>query len=86
MKPTGLARITPTMRSRAFGILALAVLSIAGLAGQAQAPIDTAKLGPQVGSLVPAFSGVDQFGKPHTLTSSYGPKGAMIVFFRSADW
>ena len=32
------------------------------------------------------FTGVDQFGKSHTLASSYGPKGAMLVFFRSADW
>jgi hypothetical protein len=39
-----------------------------------------------VGALVPAFSGIDQFGKPHTLASTYGPKGAMLVFFRSADW
>jgi len=35
---------------------------------------------------VPEFAGVDQFGKRHTLASTYGPKGAMLVFFRSADW
>jgi hypothetical protein len=74
------------MRSRALVILTAAVLSIAQLGGQAQAPIDTSKLGPQVGAVVPAFSGTDQFGKPHTLASTYGPKGAMLVFFRSADW
>ena len=39
-----------------------------------------------VGTVVPAFTGVDQFGKSHTLASTYGPKGAMLVFFRSADW
>jgi hypothetical protein len=39
-----------------------------------------------VGTVVPAFSGVDQFGKTHTLESSLGAKGAMLVFFRSADW
>jgi hypothetical protein len=35
---------------------------------------------------VPPLSGTDQFGKPHTLASAMGPKGAMLVFFRSADW
>ena len=67
-------------------MLTAVVLSIAGLGGQAPAPVDTSKLGPQVGAVVPAFSGIDQFGKPHTLASTYGPKGAMLVFFRSADW
>jgi hypothetical protein len=67
--------------------LLTAVLTAAtGFAGQAPAPVDTSKIGPLVGATVPAFSGVDQFGKSRTLTSSFGPKGAMLVFFRSADW
>ena len=45
---------------------------------------------PKVKSLKPGrvivLTGVDQFGKTHTLPSTYGPKGAMLVFFRSADW
>jgi hypothetical protein len=69
-----------------FAIAALtAALSSAGLAGQAP-PVDTSKIGPQVGAVVPAFSGTDQFGRPHTPASVMGPKGAMLVFFRSADW
>jgi len=63
-----------------------AVLAASGLAGQAPPAVDTSKIGPQVGAVVPAFSGTDQFGKPHTLSSVMGPKGAMLVFFRSADW
>ena len=51
-----------------------------------QTPIDTSKLGPQIGQAVPPIAGVDQFGKPQSLGSIYGPKGAMLVFFRSADW
>jgi hypothetical protein len=74
------------MRNRLFGLLALLVLTVSGLASQVPAAIDTSKLGPQVGAVVPAFTGVDQFGKTHTLASTYGPKGAMLVFFRSADW
>jgi hypothetical protein len=48
--------------------------------------IDVGKLGPQVGATVPDFDLRDQHGKPWTLKSVMGPKGAMIVFFRSADW
>jgi len=47
---------------------------------------DTSTIGPQIGSAVPAFSGVDQLGRTQTLQSVMGPKGAMLVFFRSADW
>jgi hypothetical protein len=54
-----------------------------------QAPrekIDISKLGPQVGEKVPDFSLKDQDGKIRTLESIMGPKGAMLVFVRSADW
>ena len=74
------------MRKQCLGLVAAFTLSIAGMAGQAPATPDTSKIGPQVGATVPAFEGIDQFGKPHTLASAYGPKGAMLVFFRSADW
>ena len=56
------------------------------LMGQARTPIDVAKLGPQVGERVPDFSLKDQTGKTWTLQSIMGPKGAMLVFLRSADW
>ncbi len=49
-------------------------------------PIDVSKLGPQVGDRVPDFSLKDPTGKNWTLQSVMGPKGAMLVFFRSADW
>lgn len=42
--------------------------------------------GPPVGSKLPAFDLQDQSGNKHTLQSLLGPKGAMILFFRSADW
>ena len=56
------------------------------IADSGAALVDTSKLGPQVGSTVPSFLGMDQFGKEQSLTSVTGPKGAMLVFFRSADW
>ena len=44
------------------------------------------KTGPDAGQPVPAFSAQNQGGKTQTLQSVMGPKGAMLVFFRSADW
>jgi len=44
------------------------------------------KTGPEVGQQVPAFSALDQDGGAQTLKSIMGPRGAMLVFFRSADW
>jgi peroxiredoxin len=52
----------------------------------AQAPVDTSKIGPQIGAAAPAFSGPDQDGVSRTLASAAGRKGTMLVFFRSADW
>jgi len=56
-----------------------------GLAALAQTPRPV-KTGPAVGDAVPAFSAADQNGTTQTLASVMGPKGAMLVFFRSADW
>lgn len=71
-------------------VLACAVLAFGVFAGSHQAPPRPAaeldKLGPQVGSRVPDFSLIDQNGRTHTLKSVLGPNGAMLVFFRSADW
>jgi hypothetical protein len=52
----------------------------------ARPPITVSALGPQVGQPVPEFSLSDQNGKVWTRDSIMGPKGAMLVFFRSADW
>ena len=70
-----------------------AVMLVAGAAtvGAPQSPparqrVDVSKLGPQVGERVPDFNLKDQNGKSWNLRSIMGPKGAMLVFFRSADW
>jgi hypothetical protein len=49
-------------------------------------PVDVSKLAPQVGDPVPDFTLKDQHGKIWTLREVMGPKGAMLVFYRSADW
>jgi hypothetical protein len=44
------------------------------------------RTGPAVGSPIPSFSALDQNGREQSLASIAGPKGALIVFYRSADW
>ena len=53
------------------------------LAVSASAAVPT---GPNVGEPLPDFRLADQNDTTQTLRSVIGPKGAMIVFFRSADW
>jgi hypothetical protein len=53
------------------------------MAQQPPAPVAT---GPDVGTKVPPFEAKDSHGHPQTLNSIMGPKGALLVFFRSADW
>jgi len=63
----------------------MAILSSAEVLLLAQAP-DPSTLGPKVGERVPEFSLPDQRGVNRSLESILGPKGAVLVFFRSADW
>ncbi len=62
------------------------VLDDGSEATESRTPIEVAALGPQVGERVPAFSLPDQNGQIRTLESILGPRGAMLLFHRSADW
>ncbi|MGH9383346.1 MAG: hypothetical protein ACRD2N_03510 [Vicinamibacterales bacterium] len=80
-------------RSMIAGVLAaLAVLRLSGTAltgaepQSAASAVDVEQVGPKVGDAVPHFSLPDQHGATRTLASLIGPKGAILVFFRSADW
>jgi peroxiredoxin len=42
--------------------------------------------GPTTGTRFPAFNLPDQNGQLHSLRSLLGPKGALILFYQSADW
>ena len=69
-----------------FTLLPLAALLLSvGLSATADGP-DPQTLGPKVGERVPDFTLQDQHGATRTLKSTFGPKGAVLVFFRSADW
>ena len=67
-------------------LLAGALVGGAPVAGQQPAKVDVSTIGPQVGAVAPAFTGTDQHGATRSLKSAAGPKGTMLVFFRSADW
>ncbi len=79
-------------RRREVLILGIALLTIGASqtrepqSGSPAANVDVDRVGPQVGARLPDFSLRDQHGEAHSLQSLIGPKGAVIVFFRSADW
>ena len=60
-------------------LLAIVVVT----AALAQQPVAS---GPAVGARLPEFNVVGADGRTHTLKSVLGAKGALLVFFRSADW
>ena len=69
------------MRRFLFAIVAVGMLAVAPAA-----QTNLATLGPQVGQRAIEFSLPDQQDRVRTLQSFAGPKGTMLVFFRSADW
>ena len=56
------------------------------LGGGAVAQLTSGTPGPAVGARVPGFQLSDQTGASRSLEVLMGPKGLMLVFFRSADW
>lgn len=44
------------------------------------------EVGLHAGQKAPDFSAMDQFGKTQTLETLRGPKGTVLLFYRSADW
>ncbi|HXJ12412.1 MAG TPA: hypothetical protein VNH19_09075 [Candidatus Limnocylindrales bacterium] len=73
--------------------IGVAVLFLAGLSavvsGQDNASTNQVlapSVGLEIGQLAPTFALPDQFGRQHTNETLKGPKGTVILFFRSADW
>ncbi|MFN7991993.1 MAG: redoxin domain-containing protein [Bryobacteraceae bacterium] len=73
-------------RTNLLATILVAMLAQGAFGQASREKIDVSKLGPQVGEKVPDFSLKDQYGNAQTLKSIMGPKGAMLVFVRSADW
>jgi hypothetical protein len=86
MRPPFLVRLL-ILGLSAFALVTPAATSPTGQGVQAvHQKIDVSKLGPQVGQRVPDFTLNDQNGRARNLQSIMGSRGAMLVFFRSADW
>jgi hypothetical protein len=77
-----MTRQYPLAIALAVPVLLFASLSVTATAQQ----VDVNAIGPQVGQNAPAFNLPDQNGQPQSLATVAGPKGTMLVFFRSADW
>ena len=70
-------------------ILLSAVLTFSGtfMNPKAAVPVsDQIHTGPEVGQTIPPFDAPDQNGRRQTFETVRGPRGALIVFYRSADW
>jgi hypothetical protein len=76
----------PATHLSAMRVLQTAALVCLAATVLAQPAPDLDRVGPQPGTRVPDFTAVDQFGASRSLQSLLGPKGAMLVFSRSADW
>ena len=73
--------------------IGIAVLFLTGLSaiasGQDNASTNHAvapSVGLEIGQEAPTFALPDQLGHGHTNETLKGPKGTVILFFRSADW
>lgn len=67
------------------GLLSLAILALL-LRADTLSLADASQIGLPAGSPAPDFSLTDQAGKSRDFASLTGPRGLILVFFRSADW
>lgn len=69
------------------GLIAAATTLAAGcVVNESRATIDIDELGPQIGERVADFTLPDQRGGLVSLDSILRPNGAILMFYRSADW
>jgi hypothetical protein len=61
-------------------------LAVACQVSDSRRTIDIDDLGPQVGDRVADFTLPDQHGNLVSLESILRPNGAILMFYRSADW
>ena len=66
-------------------LFCLAVPALAQNASRSRIPANLTT-GPEVGERIPQIEAVDQHGQRRNFDDIAGPAGAMILFYRSADW
>jgi len=69
-------------------VVMLCIAITLGSGGQNPMPaqVSPTSIGLAVGQNAPAFEGIDQFGRTQTTETLKGPRGTVLLFFRSADW
>jgi len=65
-----------------FGLLTLA----SGQESRQTSDAVARSIGREIGQQAPAFALMDQFGHEQSNKTLTGPKGTVLLFFRSADW
>ena len=74
---------------KCIGWVALCCLAIPAMAqsagGRSRVPTNLTT-GPEIGERIPLIEAVDQHGVRRDFEDIVGPAGAMILFYRSADW
>jgi len=74
------------VKTRSIGRIIRMVRKIPVLLLAAVCSLAAADFGPPTGSRFPTFNLPDQTGQLHNSRSLLGPKGAVILFYQSADW
>ena len=76
--------------ARTAGLLAAALLALPVLAQNEFTDVPDGDknmtTGPEIGERIPDFSALDQHGVRRSFDDIKGPNGALVFFFRSADW
>lgn len=83
-------RPTLSILASVAGLAGAVMLSSPALAqdGFGELPASSANwtTGPEVGQRIPDIAALDQNGIRRTFDDVKGPNGALVYFFRSADW
>ena len=70
-------------------VLSCGLFALGQTAARQATPFDPnkdARTGVEIGRPIPPFQLTDQFGRRQDFNSIKGPQGAVLIFFRSADW
>ena len=66
--------------------MVLNALLLAAALAPSPVPSAPGTLGPAIGQSLPTFRLLDQDGRPQDFESLRGPKGLLLLFFRSVVW
>lgn len=74
------------MKNRHFSLITLVLGALTIMSQPSKPAAKKFSPGLKVGDKIPAFTIKDHTGKTRNFNSLAGPKGLIMVFYRSADW